>query len=71
MQCNGSAQTGAVLGRNYLRVKSLAKWWSRRGGRLKEAGNRAPNTDQTHAAWPHVRGPSRVIFLVRPCRSPL
>ncbi len=36
MQCNGSAQTGAVLGRDYLRVKSLAKWWSRRGGRLKE-----------------------------------
>jgi hypothetical protein len=40
---DGSRQTGAALGRNYLRVKSLSIWWSSRGGKLKEAGKRSSN----------------------------
>jgi hypothetical protein len=35
-QDNGSAQTQAAPGRNYLRVKSLSTWWSGRGGKLRK-----------------------------------
>jgi hypothetical protein len=31
-----SANTTAPVGSNYLRVKSLSKWWSSRGGKVKE-----------------------------------
>jgi hypothetical protein len=31
-----SANTTAPVGSNYLREKSLSKWWSIRGGKVKE-----------------------------------